>query len=88
MGMNHLTPAEAFDLFVAAYSRLECAVLPGSQRVELGGLPCLNFAGLDGEVTRELLAFGFSPPEIVQRIHTAAPGVKHWLTVFHRCPTG
>ncbi len=80
------SPAAAFELFVDAYSRLECAVLPGSRRVELGGVPCLEFAGTDGRVSRELLAWGSSAQVTLERVRVAAPGVEHWLTVFTRNP--
>jgi GNAT superfamily N-acetyltransferase len=84
--MSVFSPSAAFELFVVAYSRLEGTVLPGSRRLNLGGVPCLEFAGLDGEVTRELLAWGHAPHETLERIRAAAPGLKHWLTVFTRTP--
>ena len=84
--MSVFTPAEAFDLFVAAYSHLERAVLTGARRDELGGLPYLESTGLDGEITREVLAWGLPPEETIRRMGAAAHGLKHWLTVFTAAP--
>jgi len=73
-------PAEAFELFVDAYSRLECAVLPGSRLEEVGGLPALYFAGLEGGPAREVFTWGRAPAEVIRRLGGAALGPGCWLT--------
>ena len=84
--MSGFTPAEAFELFVDAYSRLECAVLPGSRLGEVGGLPALFFAGLEGGPSCEVFACGQTPGEVIWRMSGAAPGPGCWLTCFTADP--
>ena len=77
---------EAVDLFIEAYVHLESAVLPGTRLIRVGGLPCLQFPGVRGKVSHEIIAYGLSPAEIAARIQASSPGLPHWLTLLTAAP--
>jgi len=77
---------EAVSLFIEAYVHLESAVLPGTQLIRVGGLPCVRFPGRQGKISHEIIAHGVSPAEIAARIQASSPGLSHWLTLLTSTP--
>ena len=77
---------EAVNLFIEAYVHLESAVLPGTQLIRMGGLPCVQFPGRQGKISHEIIAHGVSPAEIAARIQASSPGLPHWLTLLTSTP--
>jgi hypothetical protein len=77
---------EAVNLFIESYVHLESVVLPGTQLIRVGGLPCVRFPDRQGKISHEIIAHGVSPAEIAARIQAYSPGLSHWLTLLTDAP--
>ena len=77
---------EAVNLFIESYVYLESAVLPGTQLIHVGGLPCVQFPDRHGKISYEIIAHGVSPAEITARLQASTPGLPHWLTLLTAAP--
>lgn len=84
--MEAFSTQEAVNLFIESYVHLERAVLPGTQLIRVGGLPCLRFPGPQGKISHEIITHGLSPAEIAARIQASSPGLPHWLTLLTPTP--